>query len=635
MTVVREWSGRAVMQARAVVITWLPAPCGQCGEPVHPADSWVVGHKIARAVRPDLTWEPSNWRPEHRSCSNKSAQSVVIEKARAEGIAATLESLGLTDQALPGMPSFPSAPTPGQPSPLPFSLPSSQPQSFTIPDNRTWAYFVQTAPEWLAPHLDLDENSNPPLAISPLHPDAVGSYGLPNSERAFCPEGAVAWIGQAEGKPLRWWQALGIILKLQHDAEGRLLKRIVTETGPRRAGKSVGLRGLALWRMEFGHQLFGERQEIIHTGSDLSVCRKAQKSAWRWAQRRWGAKAVTMGNGKESIERPDDGSVWMVRAQEATYGWDTTLGIVDEGWDVKPDTVSEGIEPSLIGRRSPQLVMTSTSHRRATSTMRTALATALDSDDPKILLMWWGAKPDDDPADPAVWKAASPYWDDERAEFVASMYAKALAGEQDPEFDDPDPLRGFACQYANLWNLKQRRLPGEALIEPDAWQALAAPAPAAVPAAVAVESWFGAGVSVASAWPMAGGRVVVSVTACPDLAHAAAAAAATGYRGPLIIGASHAEDPAFRGRATDARRGGTAQAAHGLQRLMGADLIRHDGTDHLSGQVETLRITPGLDGPRVVSKARADAVKAAVWAAEAARSRPARSRPVRLITAAD
>jgi len=629
---VREWSGRAVMQARAYVITTLPAPCGQCGEPVHPADAWVVGHKIARAVRPDLTWEPSNWRPEHRSCSNKSAQSVVVEKARAAGVAATLDALGLTDQALPGMPSFPAAPSPGQTPPLPISLPNDQTQPFTIPEAMTWGAFVQAAPDWLAPHLVMDQNSNPPLAISPLHPDAVYSLALPDPEREHCPEGAVAWIEQAEGKRLRWWQALGIILKLQCDESGRLLKRLVTETGPRRAGKSVGLRGLALWRMEFGNAIFGERQEIIHTGSDLSVCRKAQKVAWRWAQRRWGSKSVTMGNGKEAIERPDDLSVWMVRAQEATYGWDTTLALVDEGWDVKPDTVSEGLEPSMMGRQSPQLVMTSTSHRRATSTMRTALATALENNDPKILLLWWGAKPGDDPADPETWRAASPYWDEERAEFVAAMYAKALAGENDPEFDDPDPMRGFACQYANLWNLKQRRMAGEALTEPEAWRALLEPAPGGVPAAVAVESWFGSGVSMAQAWT-AGGRVLVSVSEWPDLAHAAAAIAAIGYRGRIVVGASLAEDPAFRGRRTDPRRGGTALAAHGLQRLLGADLIRHDGGAHLTAQVEALRTVPGLDGPRVVSKSRADAVKAAVWAAEAARSRPTSTRPARLILA--
>jgi hypothetical protein len=40
--------------------------------------------------------------------------------------------------------------------------------------------------------------------------------------------------------------------------------------------------------------------------------------------------------------------------------------------------------------------------------------------------------------------------------------------------------------------------------------------------------------------------------------------------------------------------------------------------------VLAVRTAPGADGPRLVSRGRADAVKAATWAATAARARPAR-----------
>ncbi|WP_020385933.1 HNH endonuclease [Kribbella catacumbae] len=473
----------------------------------------------------------------------------------------------------------------------------------------TWEAFVDAAPEWLLPYLELDANSNPPLAVSPLHPDATGTYA----------EAAVPWIEQVEGKTLRWWQRLGLALKLQHDSDGRLLKRVVVESAPRRAGKSVGLRGLALWRMEHGAELFGERQEIVHTGSDLAVCRKAQKEAWRWAQSHWGRKAVTRGNGKEAIESPD-GDVWLVRAQDATYGWDTTLGLVDEGWDVKPETVDEGLSPSLLGRQSPQLVLTSTSHRRARSTMRSAMATALMNHDPKTLLLWWGTLPGADISDPEVWRAAAPYWDDDRREFVASMYAKAAAGESDPEFDDPDPLRGFACQFANQWDLSDRGAieRGDPVVSEDDWASLEAGVPDGPPAAAAVEGWFGDGVSLAMAW-RDGERVVVSVRDLADLSEVTGSLREAGFEGRATVGASLLEDPALKGLRADKGQGRVVASVQELQRLLAEDVFRHDGGEHLSEQVLAARTMAAADGPRMVSNGAADAIKAAVWAATSAR----------------
>lgn len=599
--VAAEWSGRRVTEARTMLAnrTAWPTTCARCPRVLDRDDPWALGHIVPRWQRPDLTWEPTNWQVECRPCSDASGQAEALAKARAEGAREARGGSSSLDV------------TAAQPPPLPVSLPGDPEAPFEIPEELSWAHFVQSAPDWLLPWLELDENSNPPLAVSPLHPDAVGAYA----------DVAVPWIEKVEGKTLRWWQRLGLVLKLQHDAEGRLLKRNVVETGPRRAGKSVGLRGLALWRMEHGLKLFGERQEIIHTGSDISVCRKAQKEAWRWAEAKWGPKSVTRGNGKEAIERPDDGSVWYVRAQDATYGWDTTLGLVDEGWDVKPDTVSEGLEPSLMGRQSPQLVQTSTSHRRARSTMRTALANALLNEDPKTLVLWWGARPGDDPADPAVWKAASPYWDDERHEFVASMYAKARDGQSDPELDDPDPMRGFACQFLNLWNLKERRRPkGEPVVEADDWAALATVRPDARPTAAAVESWFEHGVTLVLAWRTDDGTVVATATDHEDIPAAVAALRASGFRGQLTVGASLVEHPALRRRSLRSGEGQVPAAMQELQRLLAEGVVRHDGGTHLTGQVLALRTMPAASGPRQVSTERADAVKALVWAVRAART---------------
>lgn len=65
--------------------TW-PTPCGQCGKPVTQDSAWVVGHTKARATHPELTWVHTNWRIEHRKCSDATGQATVIAKAKAEAL---------------------------------------------------------------------------------------------------------------------------------------------------------------------------------------------------------------------------------------------------------------------------------------------------------------------------------------------------------------------------------------------------------------------------------------------------------------------------------------------------------------------------------------------------------------------
>ncbi|HEY9417481.1 MAG TPA: hypothetical protein VIQ30_22210 [Pseudonocardia sp.] len=323
--------------------------------------------------------------------------------------------------------------------PCPVSLPEGQ----AVQAGLSWDPVRLAEYEWLRPLLTVPEDAAPPLAMSLPAEDAVGSYGAE----------AVTWIESEQRIRLRWWQKLAITRQLEHREDGSLCYRVVVESAPRRAGKSVRVRGVALWRMAHPG-LFGEVQTVIHTGSDVAICREIQRGAWRWATEVAGWK-VTQGNGKEAIETPA-GDRWLVRAQDAVYGYDVCLGIVDEGWKVKPDTVSEGLEPATLERLSPQLHLTSTAHRRATSLMRSQLQVALSGDDEDTLLLLWAAPAGSDPGDPEVWRAASPHWSEDRRRMIAKKYAKALAGKADPEADDPDPMAGFTAQYLNIWALRSR-----------------------------------------------------------------------------------------------------------------------------------------------------------------------------------
>lgn len=614
-----QWRGRRVTEARAWMARQIeaaaaggtPLLCGHCSTEVLPGQPFAVGHTIARHERPDLTWEPSNWRAEHKRCSDASGQREVIAKARRE--ATTSTSVSSQNRGVRESP------------PLPISPFTSSSVDIQVRDGLSWDEFCQRAPEWIKPLLVVPADASPPLYISPLPEDATGSYGLSVRGRTPYPTGAVAWIEHTQGITLRWWQRLAIVLQLAHREDGSLVYRELVESAPRRAGKSWRMRGMTLWRLEHGPELFGETQTILHTGSDVAICRQIQKAAWRWADSvGW---TVRKSNGKEAIATPYDDE-WLVRSQDAVYGYDVCLGLVDEGWDVKPDTVSEGLEPATLGRSSPQVYLTSTAHRRATSLMRGHITNALTTVNDKVLLLVWAAPADSDPADPAAWRAASPYWDDDRHEYIAAKYAKALAGEADPEADDLDPMEGFKAQYLNIWRLRatSKAKRGDPAVTPEVWAAAGgASAPPRAPDSIAVEGWFAEGVAVASAWAdePAG---VVSVETYADLDAALAAIYASGFNGRLLIGKSLTEDPAAaRLRRFKPMQQRTIAAVGDLTRLLGAGL-RHDDSEALSDQVLALRTQPGPDGAVLASKERADAVKAVVWAAQGLRNKAGKPR---------
>src|SRR3546814_16360494 len=106
-------------------------------------------------------------------------------------------------------------------------------------------------------------------------------------------------------------------------------------------------------------------------------------------------------------------------------------------------------------------------------------------------------------------------------------------------------MRGVVSQYLNIWHLAEPKTVGIPVIDAEAWGALLAGPLDRVPDAVAVESGFLDGVSVAYAWKPASGPVVVSVTDHPDLPTAVAPVAASGVRRPVLAGPSLTEHAAW------------------------------------------------------------------------------------------
>ena len=489
-------------------------------------------------------------------------------------------------------------------------------------DGLSWADLCRDAPQWLKPYLEVPGDAAPPLWVSGVHPDAVGSMG----------PAAIEWMESnvmERGRPLRlrWWQKLAIVLQLQHRADATLCWRVILESGPRRIGKSVRLRGMALWRLANGPTLFEPEQLVLHTGKDLAIVREVMRKAWAWAQ------PLDDWDIKRGMTEPEVSYLgvnrWVARSKDSTTGYDACLALCDEAWDVSPSSIDDDLEPTMLERESPQLVLTSTAHRRATSLMRGRILDALATDDGETLLLVWAMPPGADPGDETAWRAASPHWSDDRHRMIGSKYAKALAGEADPEADDPDPMQGFIAQYGNVWRFRERRQQrGESVTTEARWGDLVAAAGVNTPDGAAIESWFGRGVSLALAWRLDDERVVVSVSDHVELDTAVDALKASGYRGRTVLGTSLMTDPAARRLNRGKGEARTAAAVHDLTRLLAEDVVRHDGGAHLTTQVLAVRMLPGADGPRMVSSDRADAVKAAVWAVRSARSKLGKPRVV-------
>ena len=463
---------------------------------------------------------------------------------------------------------------------------------------------------WLADVAVIPEDGSTPRVMSPAHPDAVGSYGA-DAER---------WATDELGIELRWWQRLALRRMLEHDDAGELVWRQVIVSTPRRAGKSVLMMVVACWRLTHGGLLGSPRQTVLHTGQDLQVVGEVMRLAWPWAQRH--EHLIRRKNGQESIEVAE--SRWLMRSQNAVFGYEVDLGLVDECWSVPAQVVDDGLEPAALHRRSPMLVLCSTAHRRATSLMRRRLEAALTGlgEDWSTLLLWWAAPEGEPVGDPSTWRAASPYWTEQQQELISSRWERALRGEADPQADDPDAMEGFKAQYLNLWPPPHAGPPvrEHPAVPVELWENQMVEPPTGRPAAAGMEAYFGAGYSVALAFPIDGdGTVVTSMEAATAAAAVDLVLASGALR--LGIGKSLAEDPALRdmGPVQVMPQSGMARAlVSELRRLLDENRVFHDGAGPLDDQVRPLMVTESTDGPRLKYGSRTDAIKAAVWAVQLA-----------------
>jgi len=227
------------------------------------------------------------------------------------------------------------------------------------------------------------------------------------------------------------------------------------------------------------------------------------------------------------------------------------------------------------------------------------------------LLMLWSSAPDADPADPVAWRSASPYWDEERHVLVGDAWRHVVSGQAVRDPLEPDAVEGFKAQYLNLWPALDVMGSGQWL---PGWVALEVTPPAA---------WSHAAVEASYGWPpvvafatRVGDRVVVSAVQAKSTADAAELVRAAGL--PALVGKSLLADAVWDGVQVEPRSSTKSQCVTDFRRLVDEDVVRHDGSAVLADQVGGCQVEYGAAGARVASTGRVDAVKAALWAAQAA-----------------
>jgi hypothetical protein len=180
--------------------------------------------------------------------------------------------------------------------------------------------------------------------------------------------------------------------------------------------------------------------------------RDTAKRIWTPAARALQASigaSVRRANGQESIELLD-GSAWRLAAStlDGGVGDSISLAFVDEAWRISREVVDGSIAPTMLERRSPQLVLVSTAGDGGSKLLiedrDAAIAQLADPDQARILLLEWSAPPEAYPDDRDAWRAASPHWTPERIEALDHAYA-TTPSEAD-----------WRRQYLNQWVLAAR-----------------------------------------------------------------------------------------------------------------------------------------------------------------------------------
>ena len=357
---VPTWSGRKVTEARRALAdrTEWPTTCARCPTALNRGDAWNLGHRVPRWERPDLTWQPSNWQVECRPCSRRQRAGRGGRQGPSRRAGRARDLSDRDDPRTVAAPSLHSLRGPG-------AAPGGPIEPALGPPSPDGPVVVPRAPQGAGGRLRADRHDAP----------------APPGDGHLRPPGRALDRGAVR-------HPAAVVAAARDHAAARAPRRrhAVLPRGHRvgpAADREVGAapRGLALWRMALGPTLFGELQTVVHTGSDIAICREVQRGAWRWAEDVAGLDGQPRPTARRPSRPPDGDRGWSGRRTRST-ATTAVLGLVDEGWDVEARHGRRGPGAAALERSSPQLHLTSTAHRaRDVADARPAWPDALTVDD--------------------------------------------------------------------------------------------------------------------------------------------------------------------------------------------------------------------------------------------------------------
>lgn len=310
---------------------------------------------------------------------------------------------------------------------------------------------------------------------------------------------AGAFVAHLHGRPWTEWQRAAADLVGERTPAGRYAYPVVVVLVPRQCGKTTWVFDLAQGRCleqrdyraaycaQTGHvttERFGERMAEL-TGTPLA--RRVQ------VRRSQGTERMSFGRGSFlKAFPPRDG---------ALRGSALDLVVIDEPQEIEDDqgtALDQTILPTFTTRPRRQLILVGTAGTDRSGFLARYLAMARAGAD-GVALLEYGADPDDDPTDPAVWSRCHPGLAAGLTDADALSSALSVMG-----------AAGFAREYLNVWQAT-----GDRVIPAADWAAIrhrdavpAAGKPPVLAVDVAVDR---SATAIVACWPDTDGVLVLEV----------------------------------------------------------------------------------------------------------------------------
>jgi len=392
----------------------------------------------------------------------------------------------------------------------------------------------------------------------------------------------------AEGDGLRWHQWLIVQRALEYNEDGNLCWPLVLITMPRQQGKTVLLAELALWRAAHAH-LWGERQRVLHAARNAGLANEVQAACRLWAGD--AGLDVKRRMGDSYISFPD-GSHWHVRALKAVYGQRVSLALLDEGWDMQPESFWQGLWPAMSERTSRQAWVFSAANGGDRGLIRSMAAA------PGTLVIAWGAPKDADYTDERIWDLATPHMTPNRLDAMRTASATV----------------GFEMEWLNVWPFAEEEMMGWPPHLNNCKQTIGSPAEGCLGAIEVSQDRARYGYAVA--WPEPDGRISAltgTATSLPDAIKALEAWEPS----MVFVGLSLRESPLWPWHVQGVGMKETKEATPILELRIRNGMLSHDHNAMLMQEALAARVTE-VESGMVLSARRSvgpvPTLKALCWA---------------------